>query len=535
MNDAHRGGTNFWGHLDDRLWWLAIPLALGAVLGVVFHLVLWQRRLRWTWAFAGVPLVAIAFAVDRQAGLASATAVATAAGIGGAWQGEALERGGSEAQAARERVGIWAGFSALVRVRRWRANPVREGRLAIGQTRAGTLLTVPFGQADGVRAFVPGAPGSGKTVTLCAHAVAYAREGFPVVCIDPKGDRSLRARLTELAASLERPFLEWTPDGPATYNPMERGTPSEIADKALAGEEFTEPHYLRQAQRYLGLELQAMRLAGEWPPTLSGLVRFLDAERLALLVERYSDERSAGIVDYVDGLSSRTRAELGGVRDRLAVLAESELGRWLEPRAGAPQIELSDAVRRQVLVYLQLDADRFPLASQMLGAAIVVDLVALSGSLQGGRLRGLIVVDEFAAIAADQISRLMSRSRAAGLSVLLATQSFADLTVARVGDTTESLRRQVLSHVDYVVAHRQSEPEAAELLGQMAGTKPAWASARKTRGLPWGVELGDDGTRRRTREFIRHPDEFKRLGTGEAIVIEPASGCEAEHVRVWSR
>jgi TraM recognition site of TraD and TraG len=534
MKDPHRGGTNFWGHLDDRLWSLALPLALGAVLGIVFHLALWHTRFRWTWAFAGVPLTAIAFAVDWQAGLATATAVATAAGIGGAWQGDALERGGSEAQMARERAGIWAGLSALVRVRRWRASPVGDGRLAIGQSPAGRVVTVPFGQGDGVRAFVPGAPGSGKTVTLCAHAVAYASEGLPVVCIDPKGDPSLRARLAELATLLERPFLEWTPDGPATYNPMERGTPSEIADKALAGEEFTEPHYLRQAQRYLGLELQAMRLAGEWPPTLSGLVRFLDAERLALLVERRSDERSVGIVDYAEGLSTRTRAELGGVRDRLAVLAESELGRWLEPSAGAPHIELSDAVRQQAIVYIQLDADRFPLASQMLGAAIVVDLVALSGSLQGGRLRGLIVVDEFAAIAADQISRLLSRSRAAGLSVLLATQSFADLTVARAGDATDSLRRQVLSHVDYVVAHRQSEPEAAELLGQMAGTKPAWASARRTRSLAWGVELADDGTRRRTREFIRHPDEFKRLRVGQAIVIEPANGRDAEHVRVWS-
>jgi len=30
------------------------------------------------------------------------------------------------------------------------------------------------------------------------------------------------------------------------------GSETEIADKALSGETFTEPHYLRQAQRYLG-------------------------------------------------------------------------------------------------------------------------------------------------------------------------------------------------------------------------------------------------------------------------------------------
>ncbi len=36
------------------------------------------------------------------------------------------------------------------------------------------------------------------------------------------------------------------------YNPYASGSDSEIADKALAGERFTEPHYLRQAQRFLG-------------------------------------------------------------------------------------------------------------------------------------------------------------------------------------------------------------------------------------------------------------------------------------------
>jgi hypothetical protein len=47
-------------------------------------------------------------------------------------------------------------------------------------------------------------------------------------------------------------FLEWTPDGPLPYNPYAHGSDTEIADKALAGELVTEPHYLRQAQRYLG-------------------------------------------------------------------------------------------------------------------------------------------------------------------------------------------------------------------------------------------------------------------------------------------
>ena len=69
----------------------------------------------------------------------------------------------------------------------------------------------------------------------------------------------------DLRASAERrgvQFLEWTPEGPLAYNPYAHGTDTEIADKALSGEEFTEPHYLRQAQRYLGYAIRVMHAAG---------------------------------------------------------------------------------------------------------------------------------------------------------------------------------------------------------------------------------------------------------------------------------
>jgi hypothetical protein len=55
----------------------------------------------------------------------------------------------------------------------------------------------------------------------------------------------------------------WTPDGPAVYNPFAIGTDTELADKVLAGETYTEPHYLRQAQRYVAHAVRALRGAGD--------------------------------------------------------------------------------------------------------------------------------------------------------------------------------------------------------------------------------------------------------------------------------
>jgi hypothetical protein len=214
-------------------------------------------------------------------------------------------------------------------------------------------------------------------------------------------------------------------------------------------------------------------------------------------------------------------------------LAESELGPWLDPERSGTRIDLHEAWTAQSVIYLRLDADRYPLASEMLGAAIVSDLVALTGELQGGERRGLVAIDEFAAIGARNVLRVLSRSRSAGISVLLATQGVADLEDIASEGAPESFARRVLTQLDYVVAHRQPESTTAESLARLAGTQPVWVTTRRIDARFSAKQQESVGTRTREREFIRNPDEFKRLATGEAIVIEPASERKAERVRIW--
>jgi hypothetical protein len=504
----------------------------GSAVAAALLVVLVERAgLHWSTPLIALPVAGISLAVEPVAGVATGGAFIAATGVALARHQQSVERGGPEARRARERVGAISRARGGLARRRAEARRTDGARLVLGVRRDHGLATVPIGIHQGVRGFVPGAPGSGKTVTLAAHASAYVRAGMAAIVVDPKGDEYLRETLVAEAERAGKQLVEWSPDGPTSYNPLGQGSPSEIADKALAAETYTEPHYLRQAQRYLGLMLRAMREAGEWPPSLSAVVRYFEPDRLENLTCGCDEELAAYIAGYVRDMSTRARGELTGTRDRLAVLAESELGRWTEP--GKRELDLAAILAGRDLAYIRLDADRFPLASQMLGAALVVDLVTISAGLHGGRPSGLVVVDEFAALAAEQISRLLSRSRSAGISVLIGTQSFADLTVARPDDHTDSLRRQVLANVDYVVAHRQSEPEAAEILASMAGTEPAWSVTRHTRSQLGASRPADEGTRTRTREFVCHPDEFKGLGVGEAIVIEPISGREPTVAAIW--
>lgn len=67
---------------------------------------------------------------------------------------------------------------------------------------------------------------------------------------------------------------------------------------------------------------------------------------------------------------------------------------------------------------------------------------------------------------------------------------------------------QVLGHVGYVAAHRQSEPAAAERLLAVVGTRPICTMARHTRAELDAFAPADDATRRRARGSGQ-AEEFK--------------------------
>jgi conjugal transfer pilus assembly protein TraD len=232
------------------------------------------------------------------------------------------------------------------------------------------------------------------------------------------------------------------------------------------------------------------------------------------------EETAAHTQAYLDSLSERQLRDLAGVRDRLAILAESEIGQWLTPGEDTPTLDLHEAVCSSAVVYFRLDSDRRLLLSAMLAGAIVVDLVTLVARMQRTPIPTVVMIDEFAALAAGQVSRLFGRARSAGISLMLGTQELADLKATG----QEGLREQVLANVQTILAHRQNVPESAELIADIAGTKPVWVATEQTEeGLLFAGPSGR-GSRRRGHEFQIHPDRIKRLATGWAVVITPGAG-----------
>jgi conjugal transfer pilus assembly protein TraD len=504
----------------ERLGSIAQGAFLIAIGGWLLASFVRRRGLHWSWTALSVPIL-YALLATSPIGLVAIGVCLLASALGISWHRADLDRGADFAEAAHARLrpgDVIDRFLHTQAVKRhgW----IKDGRLVVGVDRLGLPVRIPVGYESGSHTLVLGATGSGKTVSEAWVAGRLIEDGHGAVVIDPKGDRMLRQALAAAAAQRAARFIEWTPEGPIAYNPYANGSATEIADKALAGEVFTEPHYLRQAQRYLAHAVRTMHGAGVAVTPVSLLAQ-LNPRELEVLARELDEERAEEVHRYLDSLTERQRRDLAGVRDRLSILAESDARRWVDASEDREVLAIEQAVRERSVVYFRLDSDRRPLLSSMLAAAIVSDLVSLVARLQGAPVATVVLIDEFSAVAAKHTARLFGRARSAGISLILATQELADLTSGREG----ALREQTLGNVAVVVAHRQNVPESAELIASVGGTKPVWVSTHQTEGRIFGSAHSGRGSRRRGHEFAVHPTQVKQLQTGQAVVLTPGSGA----------
>jgi len=512
----------------EHLLWAVVFVACAIVGGGVWLAgALRNRDLLWTWALWGLPVSLLVAKFDGLLGLAGFLACAVACRQGAKHHQADIAAGADHAETARNRLGLIEALQGVLERGSARdggsgeavegASWVRRGWVEVGRDQRSRPVCIPVGFQSGSHTLIVGATGSGKTVSEAWIACRLIEAGHGAVVIDPKGDEMLREQLRRGAERRGARFLEWSPEGPLAYNPYAHGSYTEIADKALAGETFTEPHYLRRSQRYVANVVRAMQAAGI-PVTPSSLALRMQPIELEATARKLDEALAEEIHAYLDSLGERGQRDLSGVRDRLAILVESDAGEWLDPQAGHPVLDLHQAVQERAVVYFRLDADRRLLLSAQIAKAVIIDLITLIAELQHKPVPTVVLIDEFSAIAAEHVSRLFGRARSAGVSLILATQELADLKSA--GDHGV-LREQVLGNIQTLLAHRQNVPESAELLASIAGTKQVWVNTQQT----WDSILGSApsglGTRRRGHEYEIHPSLIKRLTTGQALLVNP--------------
>jgi conjugal transfer pilus assembly protein TraD len=437
--------------------------------------------------------------------------------------------------------GAIVAVGAAVGATGWRlGRGVRDRAASLADPGAFTLGRDPRGQPVSLtdselsaHGLILGASGAGKSTTLLRILTEQIARGRPVVAIDMKGSPAFAEVLGETARAAGRPFAVWSIDGPAHWNPLRHGNATELKDKLMATERFTEPHYQRAAERYVQIVLQVLAAARPGrPPVLDEVVAMMDPARLPSMLRGVDSDLRDRIRDYLTGLTPDQLSAVRGLQTRLAVLTESHTAPYLAPGVDGT-IDLREALRGPQVVLFSLNSARYGRLAAQLGTLVVQDLVSASGDrLSGVRpgvpaAAGTIAIDEFSALGADHVIALLARGRESGMSVLVATQEMADLDRAAHG-----LRDQVVGVTALKIIHRQEVPQSARTIALMIGTERVWETTHQTAGRLFGGYDTGRGTRREVERFIVHPNEIQSLATGEAIVISKLAEQRVGRVRV---
>jgi type IV secretory pathway TraG/TraD family ATPase VirD4 len=417
---------------------------------------------------------------------------------------------------------------SLAPARRARTASASEAAIELGTDSRGRPVSIAERELA-AHGLILGASGAGKTTTLLTILSEQIRRGRPVVAIDMKGSPAFAAALADAAAQAGRPLRIWTPDGERHWNPLAHGNATELKDKLIATERFTEPHYQRAAERYVQNVLQVLEgTHAERPPTLSEVVRMMDPHRLAGSLRGLPRPHAERVQDYLAGLTPDQLSAVRGLQTRLAIITESHTGRYLEPSGAPADVDVRSALSGGEVVLFSLNSSTYGKLAAQLGTLAVQDLVCAAGNRlgEGGRAQATVAIDEASALGENLLS-LFARSREAGIGVLAATQELADFDRVAPG-----LRDQVLGNTAFKVAHRQDVPSSAQTVAQMAGTEKTWEYTEQLGGvLPGGYPNGRR-TRRLGEQFVVHPNEIKTLGTGQAVLLSKLRRDPASTVRV---
>lgn len=409
----------------------------------------------------------------------------------------------------------------------------RAGAIPLGHDPRGRPVAVPP-EALAAHGLIVGATGSGKTTTLTRLLSEQLGTGAGVVVIDLKGSPTFAAQMRAAAEAAGRRFVQWTPDGGASWNPLAHGNATELKDKLLATEHFSEPHYRRAAERYLQLAIQ---VAQESDPgqelTLSRVVSLLSPERLAIAARRLPDARAQQLREYLGSLTPDQHSAVRGLGSRLAVLTESHTGRFLEPGGDQPGLDLRAALDGGEVVLFSLNSSTYGGLAGMLGTLAVQDLVAAAGSrlseseTASEHPQAVVAIDEFSALRSDNLLALLARGRESRVGVLLATQELADLDRAGPG-----FRDQVLGDTALKIAHRQDVPSSARMVAELAGTVRVWERSYQESGGRLGQAGRASTSARLTERYVVEPELVRTLGTGDAVVIVKSPSASVRVTRV---
>lgn len=408
-----------------------------------------------------------------------------------------------------------------------------------------------------------GQSGVGKT-TLGEYLLwQQACRGGGFIFIDAKLDADTRDKLAYMMHLLGRSddFYVLNVDQPHnshTYNPILRGDSDEVASRLLnllpSAENSPGADFYRQQAMYALTVLTGALKSAHMRYHFSDLAILLQSDKalesllrlpmgteakmsLEVFLNQFKKRDKNGITIDVD----KVKNTLGGMSGRIAQFAQGKFGQVFNTYT--PEIDLTDIVMNNKCLYVMLPTMGKDQAALNLGKMILSDLRTAVYNVQGVKKEFrpkppfLVFADEMGSYVMPGIARLFEQARSAGICMIPAFQTFANLR-AISPDFEDIIIGNTWNKVFFKFASKDSPETAAEIIGKhktyaksLSLSENEGASNNNLRATPQGNASKGGGMSeswRETEEYRVTPEHLKSMGMGEAVVL---SGSRVFHIK----
>lgn len=362
---------------------------------------------------------------------------------------------------------------------------------------------------------VIGAPGTGKTESII-HPIWFQelRRNVATISIDGSGSRRKIDRIYTIASSMAQAqdiyyFNPADPERSFTYNPLLRGSASDVKRKIMASVNWGEhsPETRKLLDYVLNVFLQAMEETRTHFHFKELLNYFQSPEHLRGVLPRLNDPFVKNGAQKILEKFAPVQSGLGFFIGILRELNKPDYARLLN--TDQPEIEIVGIYYGRRDCYFTLPIQSDEPAIQFLGRLILQDIRYAFQHIStrpgdSDAQEGLLIIDETAKFISPHFIELLQASRAAGVCVCYTNQSLTEMDNPAL-NLTPAFKNQLAEQTNMVCCFQLGGQDSVQMMAERFGLAAA--------GNP-----GGDGAGTKDQK-LADPEFLKRLDIGRCVLF----------------